>query len=328
MKASVMDRKKLISYIQGRLHSKQDLNDVLDWIEASPGNQEEYNELKRLWVLSGFSSKQQLDLEKSLEQGKRNRFRFSLLLPSYRKYAAVFFISFIIGAASVYLFLERNSFEKKQYFNEVYVPEGEKSMVTLSDGTIVWLNSGSKLTYPSFFGNDKREVSIEGEAYFDVAENKAKPFIARTGSIRVRVLGTHFNLYDYPEDSIVHATLEKGAIEVTIGDNTNTIKIKPGQQFLYALADKKYELKEVDTELYTSWIDNVLRFENAKLVEILKKMERWYGVKIKMEEGLNLNEHFTISIKTESLKEILEMLAITTDLDYEIEGDIVRISKK
>lgn len=320
-----MDIQKLIRYIQGSLDSKQDLKEVLDWIEISPDNQKEYNELKKLWVLTGFANTKDISRNKSCMM-KRNRFRQAVSF--LQKNAAVFVLSFMLGGISVYLLKEKEGLDKASYYNEVYVPKGEKSMVTLYDGTVIRLNSGSILRYPVIFRNDNREVYIEGEAYFDVAENKAKPFIVKTENINVKVLGTRFNVYAYPEEPVVCATLEKGAVEVTLENSNNRLNMKPGQQFLYCRTERKYQLKDVDTRLHTSWINNILRFENTCLHEILKKMERWYDVKIEIEEGFNLNERFTVSIKTESLKEILDMLSITTNLDYEIKENVVRITKK
>ena len=128
-------------------------------------------------------------------------------------FAAVFIIGFIVA----YFFIRQSGYDviqEKIIYNELDIPIGSKSKITLSDGTQIWLNAGSTLKYPSKFSDKKREIFFEGEAFFDVSKDKNRPFIVRTSEINIRVLGTKFNVKSYPEDNIIEATLVSGSIEI------------------------------------------------------------------------------------------------------------------
>jgi ferric-dicitrate binding protein FerR (iron transport regulator) len=246
---------------------------------------------------------------------------------TWLKYAAVFVLAFISGAFSLYLINHKETDRLADVYNEIQVPNGEKSMVALYDGTKVWLNSGTTLKYPATFSSQNRSVFVEGEAYFDVAKDETKPFVVHAGEMEIKVFGTKFNVYSYPADKLLHATLEEGQVSVSIAGSNQNFKLEPGEQFSFSKNPKTSSLVKVDTGLYTSWKENILKVEDAALFEVLKKMERWYGVKFIIDENLDTSDRYTLSIKTESLREILKVLSLTTDMKYEIENDVVKISK-
>jgi len=316
---------KIIQYIRGRIKSEEEMCEILDWIEASEENQKKYSEMKNLWVLTGLKKVKEIQHQKFFTKKSGEVKETSIRL--WLKYAAVFAIAFLAGSLSLYFIGQKQLNHLSEVYNEIQIPNGEKSSITLYDGTKVWLNSGTTFKYPVAFNGGKRNVFIEGEAYFEVAKNKKKPFVIHTGEMDILVLGTKFNVYAYPEDDMLYTTLEEGSVNISLPAIDKKFNLKPGEQFEYSKSAKLPQLINVDTRLYTSWKENILRFENASLAEVFKKMERWYDVKIIVDKNLDTSERYTITIKTESLREMLKVLSLTTNMKYEIKEDMVKISK-
>jgi len=322
-----MNQEKLLRYIKGEITSEAEIVEILDWIESSRETQKNYNQLKNLWVVSGLDHPYQVSFpafsfSKTKQIPFQNRHWGSLL-----KYAAVFVLAFVLGSLSLYLKnkSERNALSAQ--YNTIDVPYGQRSQITLYDGTMVWLNSGTKLKYPVIFSPNSRDVIIEGEAYFNVAKDTQHPFVVRVGKLKVEVLGTHFNVCAYLDENEFSTTLEEGCINVYDSDNGKYIKMKPGEQVILNRKTDALKLWSVDTSLYTSWKENLLKFSNATFEEVIKKMERWYDVKITVAPGINTNERFTMTIKTESIREMLQLVSKTTKIDYEIKEKSVLIKK-
>ena len=314
---------KIIQYVKGNITSGDEVKEILDWIEASEANQKKYNEIKNIWVLSGLQK---------VRSNNQSKFFKGRTIPLYItrtaiRYAAVFIIAFITGAISLYFWEQKPSNNLAEVYNEIKVPNGEKSTLYLYDGTKIWLNSGTRFRYPVAFSKDKRNVFVDGEAYFEVAKDKNRPFIVHAKEMNIKVLGTRFNVYSYSDDESSSTTLEEGSIDVVVAGTGKKVRLQPGEQLKYSKTSGKETVSKVDTRLYTSWRENILRFENAPLSEILKKMERWYDVKIVVDKNLDTNERYTTAIKTESLREMLNVLSLTTEMKYEIDENIVKISK-
>jgi len=320
-----MNEEKLLSYIMGEIKSETGILEVLDWIESSLENQKSYSQLKNLWVVTGLDHPDPVEIPvfsfpRSKKIPAQNRFWSSLI-----KYAAIFILAFSLGSLPLYLInkSERNALSIQ--YNTIDVPYGQRSRITLYDGTRVWINSGTKLKYPVVFNLKSREVLIEGEAYFEVAKDSKHPFVVNAGNLKVEVLGTHFNVCAYPEDSEFSTTLVEGSVNVFSMVNGKNVVLKPGEQAIFSRGSDGLKLLQVDTELYTSWKGNILKFNNATFEEVIKKMERWYDVKIIVAPSINTNERYTMNIKTESLLEMLNLVSRTTKMKYEINESTVFI---
>lgn len=241
------------------------------------------------------------------------------------KYAAVIIPAFLLGWGSFQFFSGREA-NFSEVYNEINVPYGERSEITLYDGTKVWLNSGTQLKFPLVFHPDQRKVFLKGEAFFDVKENKENPFIVSAGQMNIQVLGTRFNVCAYPDDQEFYATLEEGTIRAVNSLTGEQVQLIPGEQAVLYLNSQKFTLQAVETNLYTSWKENMLRFENAPFSEVIKRMERWYDVKIHVSEKIDTGERYTMTIKTESLREMLRLVSFTTPINYEIKENQVFIT--
>ena len=229
--------------------------------------------------------------------------------------------------ASIYLFLQKGP--GGLFSDEEVVIASERTFVTLPDSTKVWLNAGSRFTYPRAFADaSTREVFLEGEGFFDVTENKSKPFIVNTSSVSIRVLGTAFNVRSYPDDNAVKTTLVRGKISLESEDNGDSLlTLLPNQQVVFTRASKSVKLeKYVNTENYTAWRDGWIILDNEPFSEIAKTLERWYGVKIVMEDKNSLSCTFSGKFKDKTLEEVLDIFESTEGIEYELKGNTVTIT--
>lgn len=166
-------------------------------------------------------------------------------------------------------------------YNEIFIPNGQKFKIQLSDGTWVWLNSGSKLRFPQQFASSSqfREVYLEGEAFFDVTKDAQKPFLVNTENINIEVLGTRFNLSAYGSDDAIATTLVEGAVKVYETDSPkNGMRLDPSYQAHFSKSTQSFGKRKVDTDLYTAWMQNKLIINDLTFPEILKKLERTHNV--------------------------------------------------
>lgn len=209
-------------------------------------------------------------------------------------------------------------------FTEIVAPKGEKAQFVLPDGSTGFLNSGSTLKYAYPFLRN-RLVQLSGEGFFDVAHNNSE-FVVQAQGVKVKVHGTRFNVCAYDDEPEIITTLEQGSVSVIRDVDGNEIEIKPGQQAVFRKENQEMYYKTVDIDLYVAWKENMLRFQNTPFIDVVKKMERWYDVKMILEEDLKYTQRYTMTIKTESLREMLDLMVVTTPMKYEIKEDIVYIT--
>ena len=165
---------------------------------------------------------------------------------------------------------------QEDVFNKLVVPKGGEYHLVLADGSEVWLNADSRLTYPVAFRGKERKVILEGEAYFKVQRNVDKPFIVISGEQRVRVLGTEFNVCAYPDEALVYTTLVNGSVAVETGKDS--CRLVPGEQAIMRVGKEQLDIREVNVEEYVGWKKNMFVFEEQNLEQIMSKLARWYDV--------------------------------------------------
>jgi ferric-dicitrate binding protein FerR (iron transport regulator) len=233
--------------------------------------------------------------------------------------------------------------------NIVTTKPGSKSKINLPDGTLVWLNADSKITYTEDFNGSERVVELTGEAYFDVVKDKNRPFIINTKSIKIRVLGTAFNVRSYPNEKTSETSLIRGSVEVTMNDSPDKkIILKPNEKLVVKDVTLKSAQKATDfgadetpllklvplhyingdsTSIETYWTKNKLAFDGESLESVARKIERWYAVKVIIkDEGLK-TENYTSAFEDESLPEVLNALKLTGNFKYTINKKVVTITK-
>ena len=277
----------------------------------------------------------------------------------YYWYAAS--IILVIGLALIWKSNNRNnkpSTDLAGRYLEVLVPVGQRSQLVLADGTKVWLNSGSTLRYPAEFLKNKREVYIEGEAFFDVTHNQHLPFIVHMKEhLSIKVFGTQFNVKSYAEDKVIETTLVKGMISLVKEDEHNhilqEIKVKPNEKATYQKNNLKLVVRELEIntkeevktpvvpkkvikkepldelELITAWKDDELVFHNETFEDISIKMERWFGMKIEITDDDLKQERFTGKfVNKETIYQILDIFNRSEPIHYSTNNKEIVISRK
>jgi len=228
------------------------------------------------------------------------------------------------------LVYENNSDLEKVSYNTIKIPYGKKFQLQLSDGTLVHLNSGTTLKYPvKFIAGENRQVFLDGEAFFDVAKDKNHPFIVNADNLNVRVLGTHFNVSNYPEDAATDVVLVEGSVGMynsneEFNADKNTI-LKPGYKGSFNRENATMMTKPVITDIYTSWINGGLTFRNMTFKNIITKLERRYNVTIINKNEKLANEKFNASFKEESIENVMSYFNDIHGINYTIKNNQILI---
>lgn len=217
---------------------------------------------------------------------------------------------------------------KEIVFNTIIVPYGKRTDIQLSDGTFVWLNSGSKLVYPAFFGQDSRSVYLEGEAIFDVAHNAKKPFKVISENQEIEVLGTVFNVSHYPNDEMMYTVLKSGSVQMSNKkDPKNKIHLTPGTMAYYNPKNSNIKTKQVDVEDYFSWKLGILNIKSQDLNYIMNKLSRYYNIKITIVNEALAREKFSGSLDlNDDLKSVIENIKLTRNFRFEQNGNEITIT--
>ncbi len=266
-------------------------------------------------------------------------------------YAAVLLIGIFLSLFIRNIFLKNDNLRESS-FNEIYIPLGSKSKITLSDGTYVWLNAGSTLKYPGRFEESRRDIYLEGEAYFDVAHDENRPFYVNTSELHIKVLGTQFNVKSYPEDRTVETTLISGVIEIEARQSNKRqnkqLRLEPNQKATFMKSTSQLTLQninhpdklkpqpvgkievenQINTEIITSWKDNKLVFSRERFEDIVIRLERWYNVQIILEDESVKDYRYTGTFENETLEQALAALKIASPFEYTIDKNTVIIYSK
>ena len=213
-------------------------------------------------------------------------------------------------------------------YNTVNVPYGGTYTVELCDGTKVYLNSGTTLEFPSRFDGKVRSVILKGEAYFDVARNVSKPFVVEVDEMKVKVLGTSFNVKSYVDEPGVYTTLVEGSVAI-LRDGQPEKKIKPGEQAYYNKGVGTLSIAEVDVNEFTSWKDGVFYFKDIALEEILRIVSRWYDLEVfYMNQGAKSVIYSGKLPMYSSVEDVLRKFEISGDVRFELKGRTLTVFDK
>jgi hypothetical protein len=209
-------------------------------------------------------------------------------------------------------------------YNQLIIPYGKRSILTLEDGTKIWVNAGSRLVYPAEFEKEMREIYVDGEIFLDVAHDTLRPFIVRTNDMSVQVLGTRFNVQAYASDSRKQIVLEQGAIHVL--SDTRKILLRPNKMYEYE--NGQGIVKDVDTKKYTSWVEGLYFFESEQLSVILKRLSRYYGKEIVPDQAsAKLKCSGKLDMK-DNLDEVLTGITNTAPVTFTYTGEKYLIAYK
>ncbi len=305
------------------------------WLSHSPQNKKIFLQLEEVWNgsdrIKDYGQINQKHAWNTICVKIKQHSKLRLLRPAI-KVAAAIAIAYLLGGLTLY-FIQSKPDQNMTSHKEVSVkvPLGSKTGIRLSDGTEVWLNSGSEIRYPAIFDHSRREIYLKGEAYFEVEKNKGIPFFVYTDEIEIKVLGTRFNVKSYPDDDLTEATLVEGSIMISKKGSEEALQLKPNEKASLekdaaGQPDGSFVItKNIDPELYTSWKNEKLIFKREKFGALAVKLERWYNVQISVENKGLSEEKFTGAFENESLEQVLEAMKISVPFSYEINKNKITI---
>ena len=353
----------LLRYLKG-LANDDERAEVRKWINEKPEHKKYFDSLKDIFIVTGasFDIKKYNKTEgwKRVESGYYKEMYKKVLKQSNNKLQPIVRIAVSIAAALVIAFLSGvvvksyiiNKYSvNKIVYNEVTVPLGAKSQVTLSDGSKVWLNAGSKLRYPLQFGEMDREVFLEGEGYFDVAHDKNKRFLVKTSEVTIKVYGTQFNVKAYPEENRIITTLVNGSVVVEANNgNKSKTYLKPNETAIFFKSQHSFSQNQNinkqpaskiipiqtskliitpqrNTNLVTSWKDSLWIIEGDGLGQLAVMLERRYNVKIVFTNDELKNYKFTGILANETFEQVMKIIQISAPIKFRLDHNLVTISE-
>lgn len=346
------------------LLSPEEYTYLRQWYNASPENKKQYEEYcilkKYLHVLNSkkhFAPSVESGYKRFIAKiGTRSEnVKHTFYIYKTLRYAAVLLTVFCLGGAAFYFF--QSHYVQAHLTQTIEIPFGSKSKVVLPDGTIVWLNSGSILSYENDFGKKNRDVKLSGEGYFEVTKNRELPFKVFSGKVKVKVLGTKFNFKSYSDDESAKVTLVEGSLNVGIEDKREEIHLVPNQQAIFNKVKENMKVKNVKADLYAMWtlpkeepidekqinvdkvltktenpnitLRNTLFFDEESLVQIVRDLERVFNVQIEIKgESLKYEKFYGDFRNEETLYDILKMMAESNNLHYVVDNNKIVISRK
>lgn len=312
-----MDKEKIIAYITGQITDPKEKSEVWDWINQDQTNKQQFVQLKNVYALSRKSSSLTDAHTEYLKWQGKTRIRTRKLIQEFIKYAAIILLT--IGVTWIVQEKYTNlQLAETGQMNEVMCPAGQISELVLSDGTKVWLNAGSRISYPSNFSSQQRTVRLTGEAFFEVKKDRKNPFLVHTKTMNIKVLGTSFNVDAYDGNQF-KTTLVEGKVELQNKSGGTIAEMSPGQLARYDTNSRKIILSEVDTRFYSSWKEGKMTFFNEPLEVIAGKLERWYNVKFTFAgEEIKTFRFSGTFLKYKPLEQVLQIIKLSSPIDYRI----------
>jgi transmembrane sensor len=310
-------------YLSGEAADKE-IAELKEWTERSEENKMFFQNFKNIWDCAGNSGLgNMIDIDRSFNLVKK---RAALKTPKtdiwkyWKNFAAVLLIPLVAGNILYFIFRANNkALSPEPVYNEIFAAFGTRSAINLSDGSSVWLNSGSSIRYPDRFTGNNRTVFLNGEAYFEVESNREKPFIVETSSVSVIATGTKFNVSGYNSGENTEVTLVSGRVRVSmIDDNKNKIEsvLSTNQHLSFDRAKGTSSIKTEDTYKYISWKDGKLIFRDEPLSKVVKQIGQIFNVDIVLIGKDIQNYSYRATFQDESLEEILKLLKISSPINY------------
>ena len=318
----------IAAYLSGDA-SREQADSVEAWAALSPRNKRVFMELSTVWMYActdrdNPNSGKEETLAVISRTVRKKRLRN--LWWTGVSIVALVAASFLAGS----FFVRKRTVPNADSVVETVVlrtASGQKAEALLPDGTHIWLHSGTTVSYLTDYGGANRTVSLqEGEAYFDVAKHHGSKFHLKTPYGDILVYGTKFDVRAYAEDSTLSVVLEEGSVEVLSGEDETLARMVPNQKFQFDPLNGSVSLTSCEASRESVWRFGELKVESERLSDVIRDMERWYGVDISLEGSFSNNRLYWMTVKTESLREMLELLDKITPIRYEINGKDVKVS--
>lgn len=301
-------------YRENRL-SKEELIDLFDWINSAEGISEYDQYLNDRMDSADEHSDVAFDRKRMFREikGKMDKPNTPIRKwTGFRKYAAILALCILTGTT---LWLVRNAPENDTVFA---TETGEKGSINLSDGSTVWLNAGSKITYNS---ENQRRIQLEGEAFLHITKDEKHQFLVQTSFLDITVFGTSFNVSAYPVDSIITVSLVEGVVGIGMpGDKKSITRLHPGQVARFDVRTGRMDIRYEDLDHVAIWRNEELRLTDTDIYGLVAKLEAWYGIKVRLLNQPINPSLYNITIRDESVGEILELINNITPIAYTIQN--------
>jgi ferric-dicitrate binding protein FerR (iron transport regulator) len=316
---------KIHQYLEGKL-AEEEQQELLLWIRQAD-NQLYFESVKEIWWKDKLNKTDpktrdfsELRLGERLKEKRQYELNYRFL--KIYKYAAIILLMISL---SVILFYTRSQINKPDLMaTEIYTVYGQVSGMTLPDGSKVWINSGTKLSFNNRFNQDNREIKVQGEAFFSVPRNKKIPLIVDLGALKVKVTGTQFGVSNYEDSEIMRIVLEEGSVNIQSPNDHLIAKLVPNEMALFNKSKNTIEKLSVNPEYYTSWRNGIIHIYEMPLKEVVRKLEKRYNQKFEVDPAIR-DIPFTFSIENESLPEILGLLKKTASIKAVQKGDTINL---
>ncbi|WP_430972339.1 FecR family protein [Sunxiuqinia rutila] len=316
--------KKIQLYLEGKL-PKEEQEDLLGWIRKD-NNQAQYDSIKKAWWEKHQATQQKTSLNlgqtrlRNRSNEKQDLQKSKRYLAFYRYASIALLLLGLSGAAWVY----RTYSNTELQYTEFHTDLGQVSSMTLSDGTKVWINSGTQLRYNNQYGTQNRDVAVVGEAYFEVAKDKRRPFIVDMGTLKVEVTGTQFGVSNYTDSETSSVVLKEGAVNIRSVKNKLITRLKPDELVLFNKQNKTLETQVVEPENYISWKDGILHFYELPLEQLALKLQKRFNQQFEVDPVVK-DIPYTFSIEGESLSEVLRLIERVSPVKAIQEGTVIKL---
>ena len=339
---------ELLARYLSRECTTQEYIEVESWLRISEEHVEQLKSYERIWVDAQQLNKLDIEFDSALDWSVlQNRIEAEDLsveeqtpmlittratalnrnISYFSRIAAILSLVFLIGFYGSQFFVQVPTEQNEAVLKEISMKKGQRGSVTLSDGTLVSLNSESSITLPDRFKSDVREVYLNGEAFFEVAKNEEKPFKIYVNGTVIEVLGTSFAVRAFPDDESVRTTVVEGLVSFRSQDEdiSEGVLLSAGDLGEFNLKRKKISKEFIENlEPYISWKEGYLTFEQASMTEVRKQLERKYDIEVVFEDSNIELLELTAELKSRSLRNVLETISLSLGLEFELDQEIVR----
>ena len=313
-----MNNKDINALVEGRL-SDEKRAEVVKWLLKNPKQQQRYHVLKARHVA------------KLLKEGEgKNKLDTKRKFADWYKYVG-YAACVLLMVALAYTLVSPNEQLEAKYSQTILASTsiGENKTITLSDGTKVTLNANTTFSYPEKFSEESRDVSLQGEAFFDVAHNPEKPFKVATGNgMNIQVLGTVFNVKSYPEDQNVETTLVSGKVKVVEEQNQKTVVLAPSQRATYVKDADKLIVDNVQTTKFTAWREGKLIYDETPIRQVISDLKRKYKVDISVESPGIMDYKYTGEFDNLGIEQILDLFEVSSPILYKMHNNQITLFMK
>lgn len=316
--------------------TSQELSALKKWLSDPETHSEVESWLSAHWSMSNeidsntlietvFHQIQEYEEEHQPKSG----FSIKRILKVYQKVAAFLLIP-ILGIGILYWVSQYD--QSVGQYTETIAPRGQKSQIVLADGTKVWLNSDTKIKYPGNFSRNQRDVYLDGEAFFEVSKNPHQPFVVHTSMVNVKVIGTKFNVKAYADENQIETSLFEGKINLSMNSSSGSTvekEVKPGQSFVYSMTDHQLVANRFPHDEINGWKKNQLIFKDDTFSNLVRKVERWYDVKVVYDEKQFNDRRLTVELyEGERLDRLMNIISLALSVDYKYEKGEISLTPK